>query len=269
VNAGKSVNRGLGTLSWALAFVGVLSIVSPIADWLLTNLPLEVSQLTWRYQALGRLSQSLLTPILGMTLVVGAGALSRRTWLCRVGGWLALGGALAVLALTGVFLLDMMGARQQVLPEAAGIFRIGAIRASIKFVLSTIALGLLGWAGLSLAASSEIPEGKRQVGPAVPRLHGLQALLTSSAPTMRRNILHPGAAKPEVRDPRDRGGRRFARGDGPRDHVGEHRRPQLPRVRRPHSGCATSSPTSRTARTPGPTVTPAAFPRCGSSSPRR
>lgn len=146
-------DRGLGTLSWALAFVGILSVVSPIADWVLTNLPLEWSQLTWRYQALGRLSQSLLTPILGISFLVGAGAIGRKSWMCRVGGGLALIGAVVLLGLTALFLLDMTGARQQVVPEAAEIFRIGAIRASIKFVLSMIALGLLGWAGLSLGSA--------------------------------------------------------------------------------------------------------------------
>jgi hypothetical protein len=129
-------------------------VVSPIADWFLTNLPLEWSQLTWRYQALGRLSQSLLTPILGISLLVGAGAIGRRSWMCRLGGGLALTGAVALLGLTALFLLDMTGARQQVVPEAAEIFRIGAIRASIKFVLSTLALGLLGWAGFSVGGPS-------------------------------------------------------------------------------------------------------------------
>jgi len=147
----SSDERGLRTLSWALAFVGVYAIVSPAADWVLTNLPLEVSRLTWRYQALGRLSQSLLTPIFGVAFLVSAGALSRRRWLARTAGWLALAGALTLLALTAVFLLDMAGARQQVAEEVAQIFRIGAIRAVLKFGMSIVALGLLGWAALALA----------------------------------------------------------------------------------------------------------------------
>lgn len=147
--------RGLRTLSWALAFVGIFSVVAPVADWVLTNLPLEVSQLTWRYQALGRLSQSLLTPILGVTLIVGAGAMSRRAWMSRLGGGLAIAGVLVLFAFTAVFLLDMGGARQQVREEAAQIFLIGAARAVIKFGMSMVALGLLGWAGFTLAKHSD------------------------------------------------------------------------------------------------------------------
>jgi hypothetical protein len=138
-------------LSWALVFVGVLFVVFPATDWILTNLPLEVSRLTWRYQALGRLSQALITPLFGVALIVGVSSFAGRGWVARLGGLLSFAASLGLLMLLAVFIFDMADARAQVRDEAAQIFRIGAIRAILKFSLSSVAFALLGWAGFAIA----------------------------------------------------------------------------------------------------------------------
>lgn len=154
----ESTERGSRALPWALAFVGLFCVLSPAADWVLTNTPFEISRLTWRYQALGRLSQTLLTPVLGVAVFVGGGSLLRSRWLSRIGGWLGTLGTLILAAMLGLFLLDMAGAQSQVRDEALAIFRVGAIRAVLKFGFATVCLGLLGWVGVAYGRGGSVKE---------------------------------------------------------------------------------------------------------------
>jgi hypothetical protein len=154
------MERGLQAFAWALAFVGGLAVVFPMADLLLTNLPWDLGRVEWRYQFTGRLSQTAINPLLGLTLVLGAAIVARRRALAKTVGFLASFGGLALLALTLLFVVDGSEARALVPPEGLAIFKLGGVRAIAKNVFSTGAFGVIAWAAFR-AARGIRPRGSR------------------------------------------------------------------------------------------------------------
>lgn len=146
--------RGLRRFSWALAFVGLLTLGFPIVDLVLATAPFDFGAMEWRYQFTGRMSQMLMTPVLGIALLAAAGHLGRSRGVLltsRILGW---GGAALVLGLTILFVVDGSVAAEQIPEDAQGVFRLGAIRAIVKNILTVGAFGLLGW--------SSVPSGSVQ-----------------------------------------------------------------------------------------------------------
>ena len=144
--------RGLQAFAWALAFVGFLSIAYPLADLLLTNLPWEVARVDWRYQFTGRLSQMIITPVLGLVFILGAAFLWRSpftAWLVSLASFTAM---LLLMGLTVLFVMDGGEASALVPQEAQAVFRLGGIRAIAKNVFSIGAFAVIGWAGYQAGA---------------------------------------------------------------------------------------------------------------------
>lgn len=142
------VERGLQAFAWALAFVGALTVVYPLADLLLTNTPWAFGQVEWRYQVVGRMSQMIITPMLGMALIVAAAIVAKNSVSARLAGWLSLAISAGLLVLTALFVAESGQARAAVPAEAQQIFRIGGLRAIVKNVLSSAGFAVLGWAAL-------------------------------------------------------------------------------------------------------------------------
>ena len=74
----KIVEQGSRVFARALAFVGVICIAYPLADLILNSWPLLPGELAWRYQFVGMLSQLLITPLIGVAFLAGAGILKLR-----------------------------------------------------------------------------------------------------------------------------------------------------------------------------------------------
>lgn len=142
------MERGLRAFAWALAFVGGLIVVFSLADLIVTNMPFDPGRIEWRYQIIGRLSQMVITVIFGLTFILGAAVIARRSAGARAVGVFAYLAAVALLALTVLFVAESSEASAMVPETAQSIFRLGGVRAIVKNVLAAGGLAVLGWAAM-------------------------------------------------------------------------------------------------------------------------
>ncbi len=141
------MNTKLRPLAWAAYSVAFILIVVPLTEVLLGIWPLRIGQVNWRFGAAGLVSQSVITPLLGMLLAVTTAALVEHRVTARVlAGFALLGGVLGALALA-MFSLDALEARSAVRTESLQAFDKAAVVAAVKFVLGSISAVLLGVGG--------------------------------------------------------------------------------------------------------------------------
>ncbi|HET9438710.1 MAG TPA: hypothetical protein VFO52_00980 [Longimicrobiales bacterium] len=132
-------NRPLITVVYTVA---ALMIVVPLLEVVLSVWPLRYGQTSWRFGSIGLMSQALMTPLLGMVLLVGtAVALGHRRTLLAISVFTLLI-ALILLVIVPTFALDAIQMRAQVRPTAHRAFDFSALLASIKLSL-TLAITLL------------------------------------------------------------------------------------------------------------------------------
>ena len=150
----SSRRPGLEHLVGPFYFVCLLLIIVPLGD-LATNIwPFRFGEVGWRYGMVGLLSGFLVSPLMGLILaVIGAAYMGHRRML-RALGILAAVGALVLLALTGLFLLDVIQVQPEVPPEGSSTFRIGATRAFIKNTLVVAGLAWLSVGSFRVASRS-------------------------------------------------------------------------------------------------------------------
>jgi len=137
---GVKFNRPVTAAVYAL---GMLMIVIPFTEVLLSVLPLRPGATSWRFGTTGVLSQAFMTPLLGATvIVVVAATLGHRRTLLTVSIVSALV-AVITLAATGLFALDIIEMRSQVREEVKRAFDFSSILAVIKLIVATVVLSLL------------------------------------------------------------------------------------------------------------------------------
>jgi hypothetical protein len=130
----------------ALYAVAALMIIVPLLEVVLSVWPLRLNQTSWRFGTFGLLSQTIMTPLLGLLLLVIATVL--------IGYWRALQAIAVLAALAALFLLiglplfalDAVQMRAQVRPQAMRAYDLSATMAALKltatfFIAVFIALG--------------------------------------------------------------------------------------------------------------------------------
>jgi hypothetical protein len=132
--------------------LATLLVLVPILDVLLQVWPLDPTEASWRFGAIGILSRSLLTPLLGLLLAMGTAAAAGHRPALRLTG--ALSGLLAfgLIGVGAVFALDGLELRAVVAPgEPRGRFDRTAFQASVKlglFILLALAYAIFAWLGV-------------------------------------------------------------------------------------------------------------------------
>ncbi len=159
-----TATRALALPAHALAF---LLVVLPFVDFLANVYPPRFDELRWRYGAAGLFSGFLLTPLLGLFLAGVASAVAEQRRTLRVLGWLAAVGAVALLALTVLFGLDVLQLLSQVPAAAHTVFLTGALKAAAK--LGLLAVWLLAFAWAAGRAAGRL-RGQASVGQVAPGL---------------------------------------------------------------------------------------------------
>jgi hypothetical protein len=135
--------RHLATPLYATAgAVGVL----PFIELGLTLQPWTPGDVSWRYGAVGLLTRTLVTPLVGLAVLVATAAVLGHRAALRAALVTSLGGVVLLIGATGLFLLDMLTMRAMVRPEATAAFRAGAAMALIK-LLAGIGVLLAYWVG--------------------------------------------------------------------------------------------------------------------------
>lgn len=142
-------------LAGPLYFVAALLIVVPLVDLVLGIPPAELSNVQWRFAAVGLLSSHTLTPILGLAMALVIAAVLRQHSLQR---WLVIAclscGAILI-ALSLGFLLDALQLRASVPDNGRAAFKSASTRAFIKLALSTVAVAYMGWRARRMIPSKD------------------------------------------------------------------------------------------------------------------
>jgi hypothetical protein len=127
--------------------IAALMVFIPIMDLFSNMVPIRPGDPAWRYGVIGLGSGFLLTPMLGMVLAVLISVVVNQDKVARAIGWVNLGGAILLVPLGGLFLLDAIQVRGAVLPDALPGFDIGVVKAVVKFGTAIVAFGWLGTVG--------------------------------------------------------------------------------------------------------------------------
>ena len=143
--------QGLRDYAGALVFVGAVCVIYPLADLLLNNWPVRAGEMAWRYQFVGMLSQSAITPLIGFAMMGLGATFGRMATTLRLLGWGAYAATLLIVLLTGAFLLDARELQAAVSAQERPVFRLASLRAVLKNLVTLSGFGFLGFAALRAA----------------------------------------------------------------------------------------------------------------------
>lgn len=128
--------------------VAALLIIVPLIEIAVGGWPFQPGEMAWRFGTLGILFKSLITPLIGLALVIGVAALLGHRRVARALAVLSLVVAFGIAALAVVFVLDYLQLRTTVAASMRG----GVDRASLTalgmvavVVPVGAALGVAGW----------------------------------------------------------------------------------------------------------------------------
>lgn len=151
--APRATEQGSRAFAGALAFVGIICIAYPLADLVLNTWPLVPSDLAWRYQFVGLMSQLLITPLIGVAFLAGAGILHQGGPFLRMGGVLSLVTGGLVVLLTVVFFLDGLQLRSMIGPDELSVFQLSTLRAVVKNVITALGFLYVGYGAVKASAA--------------------------------------------------------------------------------------------------------------------
>jgi hypothetical protein len=140
--------RRLTPAAYVVAFVFVLS---PLVDVVANFYPFDPGSVQWRYGAVGITSNYLISGVFGLLLGTVAAALAGHTRVLWVFTALDILLAVLLVAMLGLFGLDVLQLRNVVRPEAAAMFKIGALKAGLKLLMVAVSLLTLGVFGYKAA----------------------------------------------------------------------------------------------------------------------
>jgi len=133
---------------WApVYFVAFLLVAIPISEVVLAAWPLRFGEVTWRYGTFGMIGQGVMTPLLGLTIMLWAAVDLQQRWVVKVLGVLCLLASVAFAVAIVMFALDTVQMRSAVADEVRKAFDLATFAAFSKHFA-----GLVGTALLSIVA---------------------------------------------------------------------------------------------------------------------
>jgi hypothetical protein len=163
----KSISDTLRRLAWPTYLVAFLLVAITKMDYLTNVWPLRFGEVQWRYGSMGLLAGFLLTPLLGILFAMVASAILEHRLVLRILAIINVVSVAFLVLIIPFFVLDALQLRGTVNPEALTVFDVGVVKAAVKHLSIAVALGWLGWAGLS--ASKGHGKKRRQPSPLVAR----------------------------------------------------------------------------------------------------
>ncbi len=139
----------LKALSRPTYLVALLLVIIPISDTVISMLPLQLSDESWRFGVVGSISSITLVPLLGALLATSVAVLAEHNRLRR---WLGLfSGTIAILlgAVVILFLLDYFQTRSRVQAQLKAEMDVATVIAVVKQILTIVVLTLLAKTGLN------------------------------------------------------------------------------------------------------------------------
>jgi hypothetical protein len=105
-----------------LTLFGLCFLVFPPLDVLFTTMPIRPRDVGWRFGSEGLLSGSILYPLIGLLMLMGAAVIKDTQMRARVMTWVSGLFCVALLVLVGAFVLDAVQLRASVPAKAASSF---------------------------------------------------------------------------------------------------------------------------------------------------
>jgi hypothetical protein len=143
----KSESEMLNRLAWPIYFVVLLLIALPVLDYATNMWPIRLGDVDWRYGAVGLLSAYLLTPLVGIVLLLGVAIGLQHRRIVRILSVVNIVVALLIAFAVVFYALDMLQLRGGVPDEARPRFDVGAAKATVKHVAVAMGLAWLGFVG--------------------------------------------------------------------------------------------------------------------------
>ncbi len=156
-------------LAWPFYLMGLAIIIVPMVEFVLTVSPLSPTIVSWRYGAVGLLSRSIMTPMVGLVVIFGTAVLLEHHRVQR--GVMVLGfvGAVVLLLALGVFALDLLQLRRQVRPDAKTAYDVASATALLKLFAVTAVLLAFGVSGLKMVRRTSARRHHASTAPLVSR----------------------------------------------------------------------------------------------------
>lgn len=144
----KQGARQLGAMGWPITIMAVLLVVTPLLQVAAALGSFRPDSVGWRFGAVGLLSGSLLTPLLGIFMAVLAAHLLGKRVLLRILSIIAMLAAMGVIAMLLLFALDALQMHASVAPNFMRPWWIATGQSIFNQTLALLALsatGLSGW----------------------------------------------------------------------------------------------------------------------------
>ena len=140
-------------LAKPLYFVGLLLVLTPLADFMTSVWPLQPGEIRWRFASAALLGGFLFTPLIGSVIGVVVSGLMEHRRAQKAIAIINLVSAGVLVGMIGLLLLDALHLRRAVPADAQSAVRTSAVRAALKHGSVTLALVWLGMTGLRGAAA--------------------------------------------------------------------------------------------------------------------
>ncbi|MGH7517755.1 MAG: hypothetical protein ACREOC_09830 [Gemmatimonadales bacterium] len=150
------------TVIGALVPVALLLIASPLADLVAALLPMRPGEVSWRFGAYGLLTNSLVSPILGLAIILVLSGFRQRRGATAITA--AVSALLALFLIGGfaLFVLDYLQLRQAVGTAARGPYDSAAFKAMIVAALEGGVLLSMAIAGFRASGVADAAQGHRR-----------------------------------------------------------------------------------------------------------
>ncbi|HET7598765.1 MAG TPA: hypothetical protein VFK09_00645 [Gemmatimonadales bacterium] len=148
----------------ALYPVAALLILAPAVDLAGAVLPPRISEVTWRFGTFGLFANALLTPVLGLTLLLIATMLHGKRGATRTIAVVFAGLAILLLIGAALFALDFVQLRGTVAAQAKRPYDVAALKALIDALLMCAATAWLARIAFAASPKRVVRDGHDRVG---------------------------------------------------------------------------------------------------------
>ena len=124
-------------------FLAFLFLTLPLMDYVMNVWPLQLDKVNWRYGAFGLAGGFLLTPLLGLIILIVSAILFDHRKVLRVTAILSSILALGLILLSMAFVLDSLQMRSGVPVSQKGIFDAGVGKALVKDLTGAISAAMV------------------------------------------------------------------------------------------------------------------------------
>jgi len=131
---------------------GALLIGHPALDFITSILPFSFSNIHWRFATIGLLSNFLMTPMLGMAVMIVVAAIREHMVFQRVLAIINSVAALLLIAFLVLFVLDVVQLNAMIPPDGLKSFQNAAFKAIVKHTTGILVLSWIAAAGWRISS---------------------------------------------------------------------------------------------------------------------